>query len=134
MTYLLDTNICIYIIKRKPLRVFDKFKGIRPDYIGISSITYTELTYGVAKSNNIEQNRDALQNFIVPLEIFSFNDLAALAYGEIRALLERSGQVIGALNMLIAAHALSLNKTLITNNTREFTRIPDLKVENWINK
>jgi tRNA(fMet)-specific endonuclease VapC len=133
MTYLLDTNICIYIIKKKPIEVFEKFKEIAPGDIGISSITLAELQYGVTKSSSIQKNQDALNKFIVPLKVFSFDYNATFHYGNIRTYLQKSGIVIGSLDMLIAAHALSLSSILVTNNVKEFERVPDLEIENWTN-
>ena len=132
MAYILDTNICIYIIKKRPIEVFERFKEITPGDIGISSITLAELQYGVAKSSNVKKNQKALNEFIIPLKIFNFDHKATLFYGDIRAYLEKSGKVIGSLDMLIAAHTLSLSSVLVTNNIKEFDRVPDLKVENWI--
>lgn len=133
MLYLLDTNICIYLIKRHP-NLEEKFKTLLPGDIGISSVTLAELYYGVEKSQYIERNRHALEKFILPLEVLDFDEGASLQYGKIRALLEKNGTPIGSMDLMIAAHALSLNITLITNNEREFSRVPNLKVENWLNK
>lgn len=132
MRFLLDTDICIYIIKRKPQQIAQRFNTLRPSDIGISAITVAELEYGAQKSQKPEQNRAALQQFLIPLEILVFDPQAAQAYGTIRADLERKGQVIGSLDMLIAAQAKSEGITLVTNNIREFSRIPDLRVENWV--
>lgn len=132
MRFLLDTNICIYIIKRKPQQVVERFNTLSPSDIGISAITVAELEYGTQKSQKPEQNRAALQQFLIPLQILAFDRQAAQTYSIIRADLERKGQVIGSLDMLIAAQAKSEGITLITNNVREFLRIPDLIVENWI--
>lgn len=131
MRYLLDTNICIYLIKKKPPEVLEEFRGHSVGEIGLSSITVAELEYGVQKSRYPDQNQRALEQFLVPLVIADFDHKAAVAYGGIRASLERQGTPIGALDMLIAAHALSLGVTLVTNNVREFSRVPDLKVVNW---
>jgi tRNA(fMet)-specific endonuclease VapC len=131
MTYLLDTNICIYIIKQKPQIVFDKFKKIALGNIGISSISVAELFFGVMKSANIEKNSIALEQFLLPLEIIDFDSSAAIEYGEIRAILERKGTPIGSLDMLIAAHAKSQALIVVTNNEKEFNRVEGLKVENW---
>jgi tRNA(fMet)-specific endonuclease VapC len=131
MKYMLDTNICIYIIKRKPKAVLERFLKTDLSRIGISSITLSELTYGVHKSARPEQNQIALAQFLAPLEICSYGDEAAHYYGGLRAHLEKKGTPIGSLDMLIAAHALSIPCSLITNNTKEFMRIPDLKLENW---
>lgn len=132
MHYLLDTNICIYIIKKKPPEVLERLISLNPEEVGISSITVAELEYGVAKSSRPQQNRDALLNFLAPLQILAFDHQAALHYGDIRAHLERQGQPIGAMDLLIAAHARSLSLTLVTNNEREFSRIPGLSLENWV--
>jgi tRNA(fMet)-specific endonuclease VapC len=131
MEYLLDTNICIYIIKKKPVNVFEKFKTLEIGSIGISSITLAELRYWIMKSSDIEKNSEALERFITPLDIIDFDTNAAIEYGKIRADLEKKGTPIGPLDMLIASHAKSLDLTLVTNNEREFNRISELKVENW---
>lgn len=131
MEYLLDTNICIYIIKKKPENVFRKFRDIPFGSVGISSITLAELQYGVMKSSNPAKNQEALERFITPLQIFEFGFNQTKVYGKIRAELERRGTPIGPLDILIASHAVSLNLTLVTNNMREFKRIPDLQLENW---
>jgi tRNA(fMet)-specific endonuclease VapC len=132
MRYLLDTNICIYLIRQKPVRVIEKFKKQPISSIGISSITLSELEYGVEKSSQAVRNRMALNEFLAPLDIYPYNDKAALWYGRIRAWLEAQGTPIGSLDTLIAAHCLSLGTTLITNNTAEFKRVPELKIENWV--
>jgi tRNA(fMet)-specific endonuclease VapC len=132
MQFMLDTNMCIYIIKRKPSEVIERFKRTEISQIGISSITLSELLYGVSNSARPEQNQMALAQFVAPLEIVSYGDDAAQYYGDLRAYLERQGTLIGSLDMLIAAHALSLSCTLITNNEKEFRRIPNLMVDNWV--
>lgn len=131
MEYLLDTNICIYIIKKRPIGVFEKFKCLSIGSIGISSITLAELQYGIMKSSYPEKNQEALDKFITPLEIIDFDYNATIAYGKIRADLERKGTSIGPLDTLIAAHAKSLDLILVTNNEKEFERILGLKIENW---
>lgn len=131
MQYLLDTNICIYLIKHKPPKVLTRFQSLSLSDIGISSITVAELEYGVYKSQQQEKNRSALMQFLIPLEIVEFDQTAATVYGLIRSDLESKGLVIGAMDMLIAAHALSRGVTLVSNNVREFSRIPDLLLENW---
>ena len=128
--YMLDTNICIYIIKQKPKNVIERFRQAQVSEIGVSSITLSELEYGVMKSAKPEQNKLALAQFIAPIEILAYDDVAAQHYGVIRAHLERQGTPIGSLDTLIAAHALSQNSVLITNNESEFERIPNLKIEN----
>jgi tRNA(fMet)-specific endonuclease VapC len=130
--YMLDTNMCIYIIKKKPPEVLERFKRTEVSRIGISSITLSELLYGVSKSSDPERNRIALSNFTAPLEILPYDDGAAEYYGALRTGLERQGTPIGSLDMLIAAHALSLGCTLVTHNEKEFIRIPDLKIDNWV--
>ena len=131
MKYLLDTNICIYLIKQKPPKVLARFNTLDLSDIGISSITVAELEYGVCKSQQQEKNRSALMQFLLPLEIVEFDQAAATLYGSIRSNLESRGLVIGAMDMLIAAHALSLGVTLVSNNVREFSRIANLSLENW---
>ncbi len=131
MKYLLDTNICIYLIKRNPASVRNQFERLVPGDVGISSITLAELEYGVAKSRFPERNREALVRFVLPLEIPAFDAGAALAYGRIRADLEARGAPIGSMDLLIAAHALTLDVALVTNNVREFRRVRTLRVENW---
>jgi len=131
MKLLLDTNICIYIIKRQPAAVLERFLDYQVGDLGISTITLSELRYGVAKSTHREKNAKALDEFIIPLEIVSFDEAAAHAYGDIRAGLEKAGTPIGSMDMLIAAHAVSLGIPLVTNNTREFVRIPALECIDW---
>ena len=133
MKLMLDTNICIYIIKQQPVAVMKRFLEYQIGDIGISSITLSELSYGVAKSTHQEKNAKALDEFITPLEVVSFDEEAAHVYGEIRATLEKAGTPIGAMDMLIAAHAVSLGIPLVTNNTREFARVTSLNVIDWIN-
>jgi len=130
--YLLDTNICIYIIKRKPESVFTRFRELQPGTVGISSITLAEMQYGIEKSSKPDQNQQALHQFLLPLEIIGFNSMAAVEYGKIRTSLEKKGMPIGSLDMLIAAHARSLGAVLVTNNMKEFERVTDLNVENWV--
>jgi tRNA(fMet)-specific endonuclease VapC len=131
MKLLLDTNICIYIIKQQPAVVLKHFLEFQVGDIGISSITISELRYGVAKSAHREKNAKALDEFIIPLEIAAYDEQAAHAYGAIRATLEKAGTPIGSMDMLIAAHALSLGIPLVTNNTREFARISGLSILDW---
>jgi len=131
MKLLLDTNICIYIIKQKPAHVLKRFLEFQIGDIGISTITLSELRYGVAKSANREKNAKALDEFTIPLEVVSYDEAAAHVYGDIRASLEKAGTPIGSMDMLIAAHAVSLGIPLVTNNTREFIRIPSLNLIDW---
>ena len=130
MKYLLDTDTCIYIINERPKRVLDRFRKHAVGNLGISSITASELAFGVAKSGSAK-NRAALEGFMLPLEVAQYDLGAALAYGNVRADLERRGMTIGPLDMLIAAHALRLGATLVTNNEKEFRRVPGLRCENW---
>jgi tRNA(fMet)-specific endonuclease VapC len=132
MKYILDTNICVYIIKKKPISVLHRLSKIKINDAGISSITLCELEYGVEKSSNPDRNRVALIEFASLLEIYDYDASAAREYGIIRADLERRGKIIGAMDMLIAAQAKSLNLILVTNNEKEFKRIPGLKIENWV--
>lgn len=132
MKYLLDTNICIHIIKRHPQSVLKRFQLLKFGDVGISSVTLAELEYGIAKSQRRTQNKGALEQFLIPLEILPFDDLAAEAYGVIRFELEKKGIPIGPLDLMIAAHAYSANLVLVTNNLKEFERIPNLAVENWV--
>jgi len=131
MRLLLDTNICIYLIKNKPRSVLRHFNAYAAGTIGISSISVAELEFGVQKSRYPSQNQQALEQFLLPLVVLDFDQEAARAYGKLRALLETRGRVIGSLDMLIAAHALSQDLPLATNNVREFSRVPGLEVVNW---
>jgi len=129
--YLLDTNICIYIINRRPPGVFEHFAGLQIGQVAISSITGAELDYGVAKSGS-QRNRQALDKFLAPLDVLSFDEAAMRRYGALRSGLERQGTPIGAMDQLIAAHALALDAVLVSNNLREFERVPGLRLENWV--
>jgi tRNA(fMet)-specific endonuclease VapC len=131
MRYMLDTHTCIFIIRRKPEHVFDRLKTLRVGDVGISSIVLSELQFGVAKSGSPERNQKALTEFLGPLELVDFPCQAATCYGNVRAELERTGQPIGAYDLLIAAHALYSKSTLVTNNTKEFGRVPGLEIEDW---
>lgn len=131
MKYMLDTNICIYLIKKKPENVLRHFKAHAIGDIGISSITLAELRYGVEKSQQVQKNREALYEFLLPLEIADFDDKATVSYGAVRAAFEKAGTPVGSMDMLIGAHALSLGATLVTNNVREFKQIKGLKIADW---
>lgn len=131
MKLMLATNICIYIIKQQPPTILNRFLEYQIGDIAISSITLSELRYGVAKSKYKEKNTKALDEFIIPLEVVPFDERAAMAYGDIRACLESAGTPIGSMDYLIAAHALSLGVTLVTNNTREFNRVTGLTLADW---
>ena len=128
---LLDTNICIHIINARPAVVLERFRQYRMGEIGVCSVVAAELAYGVIKSGS-SRNRQALEMFLAPLIILSFDEAAIWAYGELRAELERRGTPIGSLDTMIAAHALSEKAPLVTNNTREFARVPGLRLENWL--
>jgi tRNA(fMet)-specific endonuclease VapC len=132
MKYMLDTNICVYIARRKPLGVLRRLQRTDVADVCVSAITVAELQYGVHKSARPQGNRLALAEFLASLEIASFGEAAAARYGEVRADLERRGTPIGPLDMLIAAHALSLDLTVVTNNDREFRRVPGLRTDNWV--
>ena len=127
---LLDTNTCIYIINNRPPNVLEKFRKYKAGEVGISSIAASELAYGVAKSGSLK-NRKALEMFLAPLQILPFDSQCLWFYADLRASLEKQGQSIGPMDTLIAAHALSIGGTLVTNNFKEFVRVPNLKLENW---
>jgi tRNA(fMet)-specific endonuclease VapC len=131
IAYLLDTDTCIYLIKKKNPRALVKLQSMEIGTVGISSITLSKLEYGVARSTKPQQNKLALAHFLAPLEIMPFDDQAAAQYGPIRALLESNGTPIGPLDTLIASHALALDAIIVTNNIREFARVPKLVIENW---
>ena len=128
---LLDTNICIYIISAKPAEVLARFKRFQLGDIGLCSVVAAELALGVAKSGSA-RNRQALEMFLAPLTIYPFDAASVWVYGELRADLERRGNPIGSLDTMIAAHALSMRATLVTNNTREFLKVPGLLLDNWV--
>lgn len=131
MKYMLDTNICIYVIKNKPQHVVQRLKEHLPQGLCISVITLAELEHGVAKSTYPAKNRMALMQFLSILEVLPFDDLAAVEYGDICATLQKQGTPIGSMDMLIAAHARAANLILVTNNGREFDRVSGLCIENW---
>ena len=131
MRYMLDTNICIYVIKSNPEKVFKKLQTIHPEDVCISSVTYAELVHGVEKSIAVEKNRLALSMLLANMEILDFDVDAADCYGKIRAGLEKNGTPIGPLDMMIAGHAQSLGYTVVTNNVKEFSRVSALRIENW---
>ena len=128
---LLDTNICIYIINAKPPTVLQRFRDYPMGEVGVCTVVAAELAFGVAKSGSA-RNRHALELFLAPLTLMPFDEAAVWAYGTLRAELERQGKQIGALDTMIAAHALSQQATLVTNNTSEFARVPGLRLENWV--
>ena len=128
---LLDTNICIYIINAKPPTVLARFQQYRLGDIGLCSVVAAELAFGVAKSGSA-RNRQALEMFLAPLTILPFDAAAVWTYGDLRADMERRGTPIGSLDTMIAVHALSQQALLITNNTREFAKVPGLQIDNWV--
>ncbi|OCW96944.1 tRNA(fMet)-specific endonuclease VapC [Alishewanella sp. HH-ZS] len=131
LKYMLDTNICIYVIKHRPVEVletFNKYAGL----MCISSITYAELCHGVEKSARPEQNRKVVEDFVSRLETLQYGEVAAQHYGEIRAELEKKGNLIGLDDIHIAGHCRSKSLSLVTNNTKEFISVSGLRLENWI--
>ena len=132
MKVMLDTNTCIAIIKRKSPQVLKRLDACQVGEVGISWVTLAELEFGVAKSQHLEKNRAALDEFVLPLEIAGFDRDIARVYGQVRAAPEKKGTPIGALDLLIGAHALAQGATLATNNTREFSRIKGLTIVDWL--
>jgi len=130
--YMLDTDICIYVIKRKPVSVLKHLESLQPGQLALSAITFAELMNGAKKSQHVEKNVGRLNALNELLEILPFNKQAAITYGDIRSSLEKQGRVIGSNDLLIAAHALSLDCILVTNDQREFNRVDGLKLENWV--
>lgn len=131
MRFMLDTNTCVELIRQRNDRVLRRMQRLRPDDVCVSSVTLSELEYGAAKSADPGRNRLALAEFMTPLSVRAYDDAAAPFYGRVRADLERAGTPIGPLDTMIAAHALSLGLTLVTDNEREFRRVSGLNVQNW---
>lgn len=131
MKYLLDTNICIYVINKKPAPTVARIRAEQPEQVAISTISLAELEYGVVQSSYQERNRIALLEFLFPFMILDFDQMASAEYGRIRSLLESKGEPIGPMDMLIAAQAIAHNLILVTNNAREFKKIEGLRIENW---
>jgi tRNA(fMet)-specific endonuclease VapC len=129
--YMLDTNICIYVIRNRPPQMQERFSRLA-DELCISSIVLGELHYGAEKSARRDENLRAIESFVERLEVLPFSARAAMHYGQIRAHLERAGRPAGTHDMLIGAHARSEDLTIVTNNIREFERMPGLRVENWL--
>ena len=127
---LLDTNTCIYIINNRPPNVLERFRKYKAGEVGISSIAASELAYGVAKSGSAK-NRKALDMFLAPMQILPFDSQCLWFYADLRTSLEKQGLSIGPMDTLIAAQALSIDGTLVTNNIKEFMRVPKLKLDNW---
>jgi len=132
MKYLLDTNICIYIINKRPISVLNRLSNYEIDDIAVSSITVSELEYGINKSTNPDNSRIALIEFLLPFKLIDYDSKAAKEYGIIRSDLEKIGQPIGAMDYLLAAQAISLDLTLVSNNLKEFSKVKKLSVENWV--
>ena len=130
--YMLDTDICIYIIKRKPESVLKRLERLQPGQLVMSVITFAELMNGAKKSQQVEGNIATLNELAELLEIRPFDQKAAVVYGDVRSTLEKKGNIIGSNDLLIAAHALSLNLILVTNNENEFKRVDGLRIENWV--
>lgn len=131
MTYMLDTNICIYAIKKAPANVYKMLDQKLDMGICISALTLAELEHGVSKSAFPKKNEEAITKFTANIPVIPFDSNAAIDYGKICAYLQKAGTVIGTMDMLIAAHARSMGLTIVTNNVREFERVPDLRIENW---
>jgi tRNA(fMet)-specific endonuclease VapC len=129
--YLLDTNHCIYLINGKYPEIARRLARQKTGSVALSSITTSELWYGVENSARREQNRAALAKFLLPLEVMPYDEDASQAYGKLRAFLEKSGRGVGSMDLLIAAHAVSLKGILVTHNLREFRNVPELKLEDW---
>jgi tRNA(fMet)-specific endonuclease VapC len=132
MKYMLDTNICVYLIKKKPENVLIHLQANMSDGVAISAITLAELMYGVEASTFPEKNALALNQFLSIVDILPFDSEAAAEYGKICATLRRQGTPIGAMDLLIAAHAKAQGLTIVTNNVREFIRVEGLDLENWV--
>jgi len=131
LIFMLDTDICIYIIKRKPVSVLKPLESLQHGQLAMFAITFAELMNGAKKSQHVEANLARLNALGELLDIRPFDKQAAVCYGDVRSNFEKRGETIGGNDLLIAAHALSLGWTLVTNNEREFNRIEGLKVENW---
>jgi tRNA(fMet)-specific endonuclease VapC len=131
MQYLIDTNICIAIIRKKSASAMQRLTQQAITSVTISTITIAELSFGVYKSVDPAKNRQALEQFLVPLNFLDFDYSAAQEYGRIRAYLEAQGTPIGAYDTMLAAQALAYNLTMVTNNVKEFARVPHLRIEDW---
>ena len=129
--YLLDTNIVIYVLKRRPIEALEAFNK-NANRIAISSITLSELIYGAEKSANVDKNLEAVEDFVSHLDVFSYDAKASQQYGQIKSGLEKRGELIGENDIHIAAHAISQGLILVSNNLREFKRVPNLALENWV--
>ena len=132
MKYLLDTNICIYIINKRPATILDIIRSRHPDEISISTITIAELDYGAERSRNPHQNRIAIFEFLIPFNLLDFDQRAASQYGKIRKKLELKDTPVGPMDLLLASQALAYDLIFVTNNIKEFKRIDELRFENWL--
>ena len=132
MRWMLETNICIAIIKRQPERAIRKLRGKSIGQVGVSTITLSELTFGAEASAHPDQNLSALHEFLLPLEIAPYDEACAFRYGQLRAQLKKMGRPLGALDILTAAHALALDVVLVTHNTGEFSHASGLRLEDWL--
>jgi tRNA(fMet)-specific endonuclease VapC len=132
MKYMLDTNICIELIRKQPPKLIQRLTSTSVRDVGVSAITVAELQHGASKSQKPEANLAALEQFLLPLSIADFGYEASTVYGQIRTDLERKGALIGPMDLLIAAHAVSLGVILVTNNVKEFSRVPNLQIEDWL--
>ena len=130
MRWMLDTDTCIAVIKKRP-QVLKKLRGKSVGQVGISSITLGELSFGAEKSSRSKEAHEALGDFLIALEVAGFDDASAMTYGRVRASLSRKGQPIGSLDTLIGSHALEIDVVLVTHNAREFSRIEGLRLEDW---
>ena len=129
--YLIDSSMCVSILRKRLPKAVERLHSMSADDLGISAVSVGELYHGAAKSAQPQAEMRKVQELLTLLRPIAFGSEAALAYGLVRSFLERKGQVIGSFDMLIAAHALSADATLVTHNTREFGRLPDLRVEDW---
>ncbi|MCB0078886.1 MAG: type II toxin-antitoxin system VapC family toxin [Anaerolineales bacterium] len=134
MNYLLDTDSCVEIIRNNRPYLLGRLKEQPLGSVGVSTITVAELSTGVAKSSQPATNRKALARFLLPLQIYSFDEKAAMRYGEVRAALERQGTPIGSMDMLIAAHTLTVGCTLVTHNKRHFEHVEGLLIDDWVDR
>lgn len=133
MLLMLDTDTCSYIIKKRPISVLERLEKLNMNDVCISVITCAELYYGVERSSSKKINRQVINEFLRYIAVLSWTEEAAIEYGIIRNALEKKGDPIGNMDTMIAAHARSCKAKLVTNNTRHFSRVPKLKLENWIN-
>lgn len=132
MRWMLDTDTCIGLIRRRSPAALRRLRSRSVGQVGVSSITLSELAFGAARSSDPERCRAALEEFLLPLELAHYGEDAAFAYGSVRAALASSGTPIGPVDTLIAAHAVALGVTLVTRNRREFERVPELRVDDWL--